>query len=155
MDTIADLISEHSFFRGLERADLEFLAGCGRNVHFSSGERILAEGDPANAFFVLRAGRVALGFLAPGNGNVIIDTLDGGDVLGWSWLFEPYVWHFDADAVEPVSAVAFDAVCLRTKCESDPRLGYRLTQGFARVILERLHSTRLRMLDMYGVVPTR
>jgi CRP-like cAMP-binding protein len=89
MNTIADLISEHHFFEGLERADLEFLAGCGRNVHFTSGERILAEGDPANTFFILRTGRVALGFFQPGHGNVIVDTLDGGEVLGWSWLFEP------------------------------------------------------------------
>ncbi|MGP8161129.1 MAG: cyclic nucleotide-binding domain-containing protein [Candidatus Dormibacteria bacterium] len=155
MNTIADLIAEHSFFSGLERADLEFVAGCGRNVRFTTGERILSEGDPANAFYVLRTGRVALGFLEPGSGNVIVDTLDGGEVLGWSWLFEPYVWHFDADAVEPVSAVAFDAVCLRTKCESDPRLGYRLTQEFARVMLDRLQSARLRMLDMYGAVHAR
>ena len=155
MNTIADLIAEHSFFGGLERADLEFVAGCGRNVRFSNGERILSEGGPANTFYALRTGRVALGFLKPGNGNVIVDTLDGGEVLGWSWLYEPYVWHFDADAVGPVSAVAFDAVCLRTKCENDPRLGYRLAQEFARVMLDRLQSARLRMLDMYGAVPSR
>ena len=72
MNTIADLIAEHSFFSGLERADLEFVAGCGRNVRFTTGERILSEGDPANAFYVLRTGRVALGFLEPGSGDVIV-----------------------------------------------------------------------------------
>jgi len=153
MNTIADLISEHSFFHGLGRADLEFLAGCGRNVHFGPGERILSEGDAANTFYILRSGRAALGIFASERGDVVVDTVYGGDVLGWSWLFEPYVWHFDADAVEPVSAVAFDAGCLRTKCENEPRLGYRLAQGFARVMLDRLQSTRLRMLDVYGAVP--
>ena len=84
-----------------------------------------------------------------------MDTLHGGDVLGWSWLFEPYRWHFDADAVEPVSTVAFDASCLRTKCDTDPRLGYQLAQRFARVMLERLQAARLRLLDVYGPASAR
>jgi CRP-like cAMP-binding protein len=150
MKTIADLIAEESFFQGLDQSSLDFVAGCGRNVHFASGDRILTEGDPANTFYVLRGGRVALSFFVPERGSVVVDTLGGGDVLGWSWLFEPHRWQFDAEAEEDVSAVAFDGACLRTKCESDPRLGYVLAQRFARVMLERLQSVRMRMLDVYG-----
>ena len=80
----------------------------------------------------------------------MIDTLGNGDVLGWSWLFEPYRWQFDAVARDDVAAVAFDGACLRTKCDSDARLGYMMTQRFARVILGRLQSVRLRVLDVYG-----
>ena len=150
MKTIADLLAEHRFFQGMDQESLDFVAGCGENVHFAQGERILTEGDPANTFYLLRSGRVALGFFVPERGTVVIDTLDEGDVLGWSWLFEPYRWQFDAEATEEVSAVAFDGVCLRTKCDSDPRLGYPLVQRFAQVMLERLQSVRMRMLDVYG-----
>jgi CRP/FNR family transcriptional regulator, cyclic AMP receptor protein len=155
MKTIADLISEHAFFQGLPGTDLEFLAGCARNVHFEADARILVEGEPANEFYVLRSGKVVLGYFDPLRGDLVVDTLHGDDVLGWSWLFEPHRWHFDADCVEPVSAVAFDGPCLRTKCDSDPRLGYQLTRRFARVMLERLQATRLRLLDVYGPVPSR
>ena len=150
MKTIADLLAEHRFFQGLDQESLEFVAGCGENVHFAQGERILTEGEPANSFYLVRSGRVALGFFVPDRGTVVVDTLDEGEVLGWSWLFEPYRWQFDAEASEDVSAVAFDGVCLRTKCDSDPRLGYQLVQRFAQVMLERLQSVRMRMLDVYG-----
>jgi CRP/FNR family cyclic AMP-dependent transcriptional regulator len=155
MHTIANLLATHPFFRSLERADLEFIAGCGRNVRISTGERIFAQGDPADAFFILRRGRVALGASMLEGNEVTLETLEGGDVLGWSWLVEPYVWHFDADAIEPVSAIAFDAVCLRTKCESNPRLGYLLTKNFAQVIARRLEATRLQSLDIYAAPGAR
>jgi CRP-like cAMP-binding protein len=154
MKTIADLIAEESLFQGLDKATLEFVAGCGRNVHFAPEERILTEGEPANTFYLLRSGTVALSFFVPERGNVIIDTLSDGDVLGWSWLFEPYRWQFDAEAREDVAAVGFDGACLRDKCETDNHLGYVLTQRFAKVILGRLQSVRLRMLDVYGAGAT-
>ncbi len=150
MKTIADLLAEHKFFADLDPQSLEFVAGCGKNVHFAPGERILTEGEPANTFYVLRSGSVALSFFVPGRAATVIDTLGDGDLLGWSWLFPPYRWQFDAEARDDVAAVAFDGTCLRTKCDSDARLGYALTQRFARVILGRLQSVRMRMIDVYG-----
>jgi CRP-like cAMP-binding protein len=150
MKTIADLIAEQTFFQGLDQDSLNFVAGCGRNVHYAAGDRILTQGEPADTFYVLRSGSVALSFYVPGRGGVIIDTLQGGDVLGWSWLFEPYRWQFDAKAREDVAAVAFDGICLRTKCDADAHLGYLLVQRFAKVMLARLQSVRMRMLDIYG-----
>jgi CRP-like cAMP-binding protein len=152
MNTIAELIAEESFFQGLDQDSLDFLAGCARNVHYAAGDRILTQGEPAHTFYVLRSGSVALSFYVPGRGGVIIDTLGDGDVLGWSWLFEPYTWQFDAEAREDVAAVAFDGVCLRTKCDADAHLGYLLVQRFAKVMLSRLQSVRMRMLDIYGPV---
>lgn len=155
MKTIEDLIAEHDFFRDFDSGAIRFVAGCGRNVHFDPGTRVMSEGESANLFYLLRTGRVALGYFDPDRGDLVLETLHGGDVLGWSWLFAPYRWHFDVDALEAVSAVAFDGACLRGKCESDPRLGYELTQRFARVMLDRLQATRLRLLDVYGPVAAR
>jgi hypothetical protein len=81
---------------------------------------------------------------------VVIGTLEAGEVLGWSWLFAPYHWHFDARAVGVVRATAFDGACLRGKCDDDPRLGYELMRRFAAVMIDRLQWTRLQLLDVYG-----
>ncbi|HVR13489.1 MAG TPA: hypothetical protein VMS41_06900, partial [Gaiellaceae bacterium] len=72
------------------------------------------------------------------------------EVLGWSWLFPPHRWHFDARALTAMRATAFDAACLRGKCDQDPKLGYDLMSRFAQVLIERLQWTRLRLLDIYG-----
>jgi CRP/FNR family cyclic AMP-dependent transcriptional regulator len=62
----------------------------------------------------------------------------------------PYRWTYDARALELVRAIAMDATCLRDKCEADHDLGYELMKRFMPVMVERLHSTRLQMLDVYG-----
>jgi CRP-like cAMP-binding protein len=147
---IHHLLAEHPFFAGLEPADLDLLAGCGHNVHFRSGQRILAEGDPADVFYVVRSGRACLEISVPGRTPLVIQTVGPGELLGVSWLFAPHRWAFDATALAETTAVALDAACLRGKCDADPRLGYALMSRFAQLLRDRLQATRLQLLDVYG-----
>jgi CRP-like cAMP-binding protein len=150
MDTIEALIRDLPIFDGLGPDVLELIAGCGTNTRFRADEMLFRDGDEANSFFVLRHGTVALETFVPARGPVTIETLGAGEVVGWSWLFRPYRWHFDARALSLVRATTFDATCLREKCEADPKLGYDLMSRFAQVVIERLQWTRLRLLDVYG-----
>ncbi len=150
METLEQLLQNVPLFDGLSHDDLDLIAGCGSNVRFREGEFLFRDGDDANTFFVLRHGIVALETFVPARGPVTIETLEAGDVVGWSWLFPPYRWHFDARALSLVRATRFDGACLRTKCEAEPRLGYQLMSRFAQVVIDRLQSTRLRLLDVYG-----
>ena len=150
MKDIETLIQEHSFFAGLDAAALELVAGCASNVHFASGEFLFHEGDPANQFYLVRNGRVRLETLAPGRAPVVLETIQTGEVIGWSWLFPPYLWHFDAVAAESVRATAFDGKCLRGKCEENHDLGYELAMRSAQIMMQRLQATRLQLLDVYG-----
>ena len=148
--TIRDLLSEHEFFAQLAPDQIELVAGCGRNEVFAAGTVIVREGDPADRFFVLREGRVAVGIHVPQREQLVVATLGPGDVLGWSWLFPPHRWHFDAVAVRETHAVGLDGVCLRQKCDDDPVLGYALMRRFAQILVKRLEATRLQLVDVYG-----
>jgi CRP-like cAMP-binding protein len=150
METIDAVLRDVPVFAGLDPEQLTLLAGCGSNVRFAEGEVLFREGDPADTFWVVRHGSVALETFVPARGAITIETLETGEVVGWSWLFAPYRWHFDARALSLVRATAFDGACLRGKCEDDPRLGYELMSRFAQVLIERLQWTRLRLLDVYG-----
>jgi CRP-like cAMP-binding protein len=147
------LLAEHPFFKDLPPADLALIAGCGKNVRFEAGQYIFREGAPANHFYLVRHGLVALEIFSPERGPLVTETIGEGEVLGWSWLFPPYRWSSDARALELTRAVALDGACLRGKCETDPRLGYQLMGRFAQIIMQRLHATRVRLLDIYGRVP--
>jgi CRP-like cAMP-binding protein len=150
METIDAILRDAPVFHGLEPGQLELIAGCASNIHFESGELLFREGDAADTFYLVRHGSVALEMFVPARGPAMIETLEAGEVVGWSWLFPPYRWHFDARALTPVRATVFDAACLRRKCEADAALGYALISRFAQVMIERLQWTRLRLLDLYG-----
>ena len=53
-------------------------------------------------------------------------------------------------AATDLRVVAFDGKCLRRKCEAYPALGYRLMQRFAMIMSERVRTTRVQLLDLYG-----
>ena len=149
MRGIDELLAGHEVFAGLDPATLALLSGCASNVVIGADERLFAEGERADRFWIIRHGQVALEINAPG-AKMIIETLGAGSVVGWSWLVAPYQWSFDAVAQEPTRAVVFDAGCLRAKMDTDPRLGYQLLSRFLPIVVDRLQATRLRLLDLYG-----
>jgi CRP/FNR family transcriptional regulator, cyclic AMP receptor protein len=151
METLERLLAESPFFAGLDPEHARVLVGCAAHVRFEPGEFLCREGEPADNFYLIRHGRVTLELFVPQRGPVRLQTLDPGEVVGWSWLVEPYTWHFDARALEAVVAVSLDGTCLRNKCDADPRLGYELLKRFAHVMEQRLYNARLGLLDLYGV----
>ncbi|MGF1526846.1 MAG: cyclic nucleotide-binding domain-containing protein [Candidatus Competibacterales bacterium] len=144
------LMAEHPLFAGLDGRALTLMAGCARNLPFKAGSYLLHEGDPADQFYLIRRGSVALECFAPGRGAVIFETLKKGDLLGLSWLAPPYRSQFDARVLEPLQALVFDAACLRNKCEADHHLGYELMKRFVPAMVRRLQAARIRMMDLYG-----
>jgi CRP-like cAMP-binding protein len=150
VETIEELIAQAPVFAGLAPAQLDLIAGCGHNDRAQAGAFLFREGAPAQRFYLIRSGTVALEVHAPGRGQLRIETLGPGEVVGWSWLFSPYQWQLDARVLEPTGLVVFDAACLRGKADADHELGYQLMSRFAAVIVDRLQATRLQLLDVYG-----
>jgi CRP/FNR family cyclic AMP-dependent transcriptional regulator len=155
MQTMEEVLGSHPFFAGLNAGAMRLIAGCASNVHFAEGEFLFEEGHEANQFWVIRRGRVAMQMQSPGQGAIVTDTMDEGEVVGWSWLVPPYRFFADGRAVTPVSATALDGACLRGKCEADPELGYQLLKRVTSVMYQRLQSTRIRLLDLYGTEPAQ
>jgi CRP-like cAMP-binding protein len=150
MEAIEGILAQHDFFRGLDPKYVTLLAGCGTNMRFDPGDYVFREGEAAQTFYLIRHGQVAIELYDPRRGQIPIDTMIENDVLGWSWLFAPYKWHFSARSVSMTRAIALDGKCLRDKIEADHDLGYDLMHRFASIIIDRLQATRLQVLNVYG-----
>jgi CRP/FNR family transcriptional regulator, cyclic AMP receptor protein len=148
--TLQPLLQTHEIFQGLAPEYIALLADCAATVEFAAGSLIFRQGEAANRFYLIRQGQVTVEISAPGKGPITIETLAGQDVLGWSWLFPPYRWLFDARAIAATTAVAIDGWCLRGKCEADPALGYELMKRFSAVMLESWQAAQLQLLDLHG-----
>lgn len=150
MTSTRDLLAEHPFVDGLAPLSLDRLATYAHPMYRDRGHRLFAAGRPAVRFWLLRTGRVALDLAVPGRGDVVIETLGPGAVLGWSWIFPPWQWQFGAVVAEPIRAIEFNAAGVRHLMGDDPEIGYELSRRFMAVMLDRLQATRTRLLDLYG-----
>jgi CRP-like cAMP-binding protein len=119
-------------------------------TQFEAETIIFHQGDIANRFYLIQHGRVNLETSSEGQKVLTLQTLGAGDVLGWSWLFAPYYWHFSARALEATEALFFYGTRLRESCELDPAFGYELMKRVAAVLMRRLQAsieTSLRLAE--------
>ncbi|HEV2842821.1 MAG TPA: cyclic nucleotide-binding domain-containing protein [Chthoniobacterales bacterium] len=147
-------VKAHPFLIGMSEHHIRLLADCAMLTGFTAGTTIFAQGDTANRFYLIQQGTVVLESDTT-DGSIEIDRVRDGDLLGWSWLFPPYVWHFAARASEPTSAIFFYGTVLREYCEKDHSLGFELFKRMSEVMTRRLQSARARLLAAYSTQGVR
>lgn len=143
-----EALAQHPFVRDLTAAHLELLSGCAASMSFAAGEYMFREGQVADRVHLICEGRVCVELPRSAGELVRIQTIDAGGVVGWSWLFPPYQWHFQARVVQPCRTISLDGKCLLEICEQDNELGYRLVKRFAHVLFHRLQAARLQFLSL-------
>ncbi|MEU7472888.1 cyclic nucleotide-binding domain-containing protein [Streptomyces sp. NPDC044984] len=135
---------------GLPTAHREGLLRHAREVSFAAGVRLFEEGRRADRFWIVRTGTVALDLRVPGHRAAVIESLGHGELIGWSWHYPPCMWHLGAETTSPVRAWEFDAEAVRALCAEDPEFGRVIAVWVGRVVAQRLHATRVRLLDLYA-----
>jgi len=149
IEPMATRVALHPFLVGMNRRQLALLTDCAIAVQIKKGQVIFSEGESANRFYLLETGKVILESNGGTGDPVVIDTIGAGDLLGWSWMFEPYRWHFTARAVEHTTAIFFYGTILREYCEKDHSLGYELLKRMTAVMNRRMQAARDKMLAVY------
>jgi len=138
-------VAAHPFLLGMNEQHVRLLADCAMHSHFHTHDIIFREGEPANRFYLIVRGKVRLESSTLGE-SVPIDEIHDGDLLGWSWLFPPYAWHFTARALEETDAIFFYGTILREYCERDHSLGFELFKRMSAVMLRRLQAARQKLM---------
>jgi CRP/FNR family transcriptional regulator, cyclic AMP receptor protein len=156
MTTLPDrtpmLTSKHPFLIDMDPRHVEILLHGAMEQEFDADEILFREGEPANRFYLINSGEIALETKCPGNGMVHIETLHGGDVVGWSWLFAPFAWNFQARAVKPTQLLACDGAHLLVTTEEDDEFGHQLMKRVARLAIHRLQSARKQLVRVQAVL---
>jgi CRP-like cAMP-binding protein len=145
---IVETLAASPFLEGMSERHLRTMAEYAMPSSFTGGEMVFREGDVANRFYMIQEGSVALESRSRESDPIHIQTIGAGDVLGWSWLFPPYLWHFDARAIEPVKVLFIYGSRLREHCEGDHDFGYALVVRMAEVMMRRLQATRWQLFEI-------
>lgn len=140
-------VAAHPFLNGMNAEQVKVLTECALLTQFEANQLIFKAEDTANRFYLIESGRVVLEGPVLDEKRVTIDVVSAGDLLGWSWLFPPYTWYFDARATEPTTAIFFYGTILREHCEKDPALGYELFKRMSEVIMRRLQNARGKLIE--------
>lgn len=146
---VGAVLADLPLLTGAPAADLDRVRSWCRPEEFRPGQLLLRRGEPADRLHVVTEGRVALSLHVSGRGDLTVETLGPGDVVGVSWAIPPYRWGLDGRAVDEVRTLVIDGERLRAVTESEEPLGPVVLRGVTRLLGERLQATRLRLVDLY------
>lgn len=138
-------IAAHPFLAGMTAHQLEIIGDCALPAHFAIDEIVFRAGDPAKGFFLIETGRIAVEGAAEDGTPIVIDVVEAGSPLGWSWIFEPFHCEYTAHALEPVTAIFVDAAYLGQHRAADLTLSHELFKRTSQVMVRRLTAARAKL----------
>lgn len=147
--SVEAILLQHPFFEDIEPKYIQEISEHAVPMRFATGQHIFRHGEAAHQFFLIRQGLVGLEVFKPAQRAVPLMTIGAGDVLGWSWLFPPYVWHLDANAIQETELIALDGLGLRQQCELNHELGYHIMRHSIQIIEQRFQAALMQLMDLY------
>jgi len=148
----AEYLSAHEFFSEFSDDVLKFLCECSSTREIKKGQILFRQGEHADRFYVVRKGRISLQMPAIMGPTLEIQSVDEGQILGWSWLISPYQWNFQTKAEEDSELLQFDGTAILARCEQEPKFGYELLKKFAALMSVGLNAARQKMMNEWNPI---
>ena len=142
-----ELLRRYPFFGFMEDNELKAVAMIAEEKNIEKGAVILKADDPANILYFLEEGSASNYFIVEDLYNnrkeLFIDSINPGEIFGFSALLEPYKYTATVRAEKDSRVIKIDGSALRALCQFDPHLSCGLLEATAKVIMQRLHDTRI------------
>lgn len=148
-ERLLEVLKAHPFVADFRPEHKARLASLAKQVHFDADRVIFHEGDDYSVLYLLGEGMVALELELPSQ-VLRVQTLYAGDVFDWSALLPHAGKHFQARALSPVTALAFEGEELLAAFKAEPELGMAFMLRLMGVVSERLRAARVQLADMYS-----
>ena len=153
MDT-KDFLKGVPGFRRLADEHIERIVPLARERQVRAGTVIDKQGDPADRFYVLVHGRVAV-VLATDFGvsrhSYIVTSLGPREMFAWSGMVGNPNYTASGEALIDSTVLEFRVSELHQVFEADPELGYHFIQAIARTISSRLRHMQLQFVRQAAI----
>lgn len=146
-----ELLRHYPFFGSLNDAQLRELSMIAEVGTYDAGTILFQEGQPASYLYFLVEGSVDLyyaskTFRTGGKPDGIpVGEINPGEPFSISALIEPHVLTSTGYVSRESRIIHISADELRKLFKEDKNLDYELTLQAAKIVISRLHSTRIQL----------
>jgi CRP/FNR family transcriptional regulator, nitrogen oxide reductase regulator len=131
-----DVLRQVDMFRRVGPEDRQHVLQVARVQRFARGAQIFQEGDPADTFLAIIAGRVKVFKAAPGGKEIILEIFGKGDPLGATAVYESRDLPASAVALEDTECLAIGRADFFSLLERHPALVRALLSGLTMRLVE-------------------
>ena len=123
-------------FRRVAASERQHILQVARLQHFTKGEQIFREGDPAETFLAIVKGRVKVYKAAPGGKEIILEIFGAGDPLATVAVYESRDLPASALALEDTECLAIGRADFFALLEHHPALVRALLSGLTLRLID-------------------
>jgi len=147
---LEDLRATSDLLARLNEDEFEFFESAATELTLEPDEVLFRENGEARRFFIIAEGILALEVERPARPATTVQTLGEGALVGLSWRLAPHRWMWTARAMTQTRLAVIDAAFVMAECERNAELDRLMWEIVAREASQRLHHTRIQLLDLYG-----
>ena len=145
--TAKQVLKDCVLFLGLSDNELERVANLSVEKQYEAGTTIFSAADSAEELFVVQEGRIAVQMTLPETGDlasrrITVDVVTKNEIAGWSAILEPYKYTFTAVCMQHTVVLSISGIKLRSLLRDNPKIGYEVMEGLAKVMAAGLNDTR-------------
>jgi len=134
-------------FSDLNDRELEEVAKLATVEKRGAGTRIIREGTPAGALYLLKEGKVVVRMSSRDGHEVNVAELGPGDAFGWSAVLDDQTFKADIWALADSTIITLDGDKLKKLFDANNHIGYRVVRMIAGLVADRLEKLRSRLVD--------
>ncbi|MCD6306456.1 MAG: cyclic nucleotide-binding domain-containing protein [Deltaproteobacteria bacterium] len=120
---------------------------------FAAGNAIFRQGDQADFFYMLKAGKLLLEADISENMSVSLGAIKAGFCFGWSALLPGSLYTSTAICAEPCETISIPGKEFLKLMEKDHSLGYRVMQIIVTILKSRLERRTEQLLKVIANHP--
>jgi CRP/FNR family cyclic AMP-dependent transcriptional regulator len=148
--TLAHILRNHAFTRGLTDAQIGRLALLATEVTFEENEVSLVHEQRSQFFYLVVSGSVAVELRTP-HFTVCVQALGPDQIFGWSSLLDLQDTLFQVRARERTTALRLDGAGLVEAFHTDTELAAEFLRRTLKVVAGRVEATEVKFAEMCGV----
>jgi hypothetical protein len=126
----------HNLFQMLQPKEVARISGATEELAFDADSKVYGAGEPAEYFYIVREGRVALRSVSPGV-NLHVDDVMPGEIFGTCLCLGRDTYALEARCAEKTKLMRIRAEVLKRTLKDDPVLGYAVQAYVSGVYFRR------------------
>ena len=146
-------LDSHQIFQMLRPEQLNVLSAAAEEITLQAGETVFEQGEPAEHFFAVLDGLVALRLPRPDGVSLLIDEVTEGAIFGSCICFEIHNYTLTARCTENARLLKIKASTLRKLMDDDLILGYAIQTMVSRAYFKRYIDTMRKRQSIVQSIP--
>lgn len=146
-------LRSHTLFQMLQPEQVSVISDAAEEIKLDAGASVYRHGFPAEHFYVVREGSVALRGEWTGGVGVHVDEVGPGEIFGACICFGRDTYALDARCEKPTTLLRIRADVLKRLLEKDPILGNAVLGYMLGVYFRRYVETVTKLQAVVHSLP--